>query len=241
MFNEGKTKSILFSTQLAQRYQLSDSNTYQIKCNEKAVKRVQGEKLLGTHFDENLSWKDHVNNVVKSCYGTIRALRKFKCFTPLNVRKILAETLVLSKISNCNVAYAQLPNYQINRLQRVQNTAAGYVLNRYVHMTNAIEHLKWLPIKENNEFSISKLVFLALNDTNWPKYLPVETVKNRRSLRTENTMKGTWGEANCFSNQTLVFSELPKSVRCSPTVNSFKHEANKYYMDKGLARSLSSK
>ena len=84
-------------------------------------------------------------------------------------------------------------------------------------------------------------MFLALNDTNWPKYLPVETVKNRRSLRTENTMKGTWGEANCFSNQTLVFSELPKSVRCSPTVNSFKHEANKYYMDKGLARSLSSK
>ena len=49
-------------------------------------------------------------------------------------------------------------------------------------MTDAIEHLKWLPIKENNEFSISKLVFLALNDTNWPKYLPIETVKNHRSL-----------------------------------------------------------
>ena len=106
-------------------------------------------------------------------------------------------------------------------------------------MTDAIEHLKWLPIKENNEFSISKLVFLALNDTNWPKYLPIETVKNRRSLRTENTMKVTRGEANCFSNQALVFNELPKSARCSPTVNSFKHEANKYYMDKALARSLS--
>ena len=52
-------------------------------------------------------------------------------------------------------------------------------------------------------------------------------------------MKVTWGEANCFSNQALVFNELPKSVRCSPTVNSFKHEAKKYYMDKALARSLS--
>ena len=47
-------------------------------------------------------------------------------------------------------------------------------------MTDAIEHLKWLPIKENNEFSISKLVFLALNHTNLPKYLPIETVKNRK-------------------------------------------------------------
>ena len=155
------------------------------------------------------------------------------------MRKTLAETLVLSKISHCNVVYAQLPNYQITRLPRKQNTAAGYVLNRYVHMTDAIEHLKWLPIKENNEFSISKLVFLALNDTNWPKYLPIETVKNRRSLRTENTMKVTRGEANCFSNQALAFNELFKSVRCCPTVNSFKHEAKEYYMNKALARSLS--
>ena len=104
------------------------------------------------------------------------------------MRKTLAETLVLSKISYYNVVYAQLPNYQINHLQ---NTAAGCVLNRYLHMTDAIEHLKWLPIKENNDFSISKLVFLALNDTNWPKYLPIETVKNRRSLRTENTESDT--------------------------------------------------
>ena len=186
-----------------------------------------------------LSWKDHVNNVMKSCYGTLQILRQFKRFASLNVRKTLAETLVLSKISYCNVAYAQLPNYQINRLQRIQNTATGYVLNRYARMTEATEHLKWLPIKENNEFSISKLVFLALNDTNWPKYLPIETVKNRVSLRTENTMKVIREEANCLSNQALVFNELPKSVRCSPTVNGFKYEAKKYYMDKALARSLS--
>ena len=65
LFNEDKTKSILSSTsQLVQKHQLSDSNTYQIKCNEKAVWRVQCTKLLGIHFDENLSWKDHVNNVM---------------------------------------------------------------------------------------------------------------------------------------------------------------------------------
>ena len=49
-------------------------------------------------------------------------------------------------------------------------------------------------------------------------------------------MKVTQGEANCFSNQVLVFNELPKSVRCSPTVNSFKHKAKQYYIDKAFAR-----
>ena len=51
-------------------------------------------------------------------------------------------------------------------------------------------------------------------------------------------MKVTRGEVNCFSNQALIFNELPKSLRCSPTVDSFKDEAKKYYMDKTLARSL---
>ena len=113
LFNEDKTKSILFSTsQLAQKHQLSVSSTYQIKCNEKAVKSVQCTKLLGVHFDENLSWKGHVNNVVKPCYGTLQIRRQFKRFTLLNARKTLAETLVLSKISYCNVMYAQ---YQITK------------------------------------------------------------------------------------------------------------------------------
>ena len=47
LFNEDKTKSILFSSsQLAQKHQLPDSNTYQIKCNEKALKRVQCTQRL---------------------------------------------------------------------------------------------------------------------------------------------------------------------------------------------------
>ena len=80
-------------------------------------------------------------------------------------------------------------------------------------------------------------MFLALNDTNWTKYLPIEAVKNRRqSLRTENTIKVTRGEANCFSNQDLVFNELPKSVRCS-NVSDINMKQKKYYMDKALASS----
>ena len=73
-------------------------------------------------------------------------------------------------------------------------------------MTDASEHLEWLPIKENNKFSILKLVFLALNDTNWPKYLPIETVKNRQSLRTENTMKVTQGEAIALATKLWLLT-----------------------------------
>ena len=148
-----------------------------------------------------------------SCYGTLRILRQFKCFVPLNVHKTLAETLVLSKISYCNVVYAQLPNYQINRLQLIQNAAEGYVLNRYVHMTDAFEHLKWLLIKENNEFSVSKLVFLALNDTSWPKCLPIETVKKSSIFKNRKHYESDmWRRKLLYQDQFLLTRNGPSNL-----------------------------
>ena len=58
----------------------------------KLLNVYSAHNVLEWHFDENLSWKDHVNNVVKSCNGTLRILRQFKRFTPLNMHKTLEET-----------------------------------------------------------------------------------------------------------------------------------------------------
>ena len=77
-------------------------------------------KLLGVIFDKHHTWIEQINNI-KSTHGTLWALQKFSRFTPMKVKKTLAEALILSKINYCNVVYGQLPKYLINRLQRVQN------------------------------------------------------------------------------------------------------------------------
>ena len=73
----------------------------------------------------------------------------------MKVRKALAEVLILSKI-HFNAVYGQLPKYLINRLQRVQNTTAGYVYGCYSKMLDVI-NLNWLPIEENIEMNTIKL------------------------------------------------------------------------------------
>ena len=88
----------------------SNSQTYQIRCSEKAVKRVQCTKLLGIQFDENLSLKDHANNVVKACYGNLQILRQFKRFAPLNVREILAKLSKIIILQCCVCTITKLPN-----------------------------------------------------------------------------------------------------------------------------------
>ena len=74
----------------------------------------------------------------------------------MKVRKTLAEALILSKINYCSVVYGQLPRYLINRLQRVQNTTAGYVYGRYAKTLDVI-NLNWLPTEENVEMNTVKL------------------------------------------------------------------------------------
>ena len=130
IFNCDKLQSILFSSsRLSSKHNLEDSSLL-IRCSRQSIQQKANVKLLGVIFDQHLTWIDQINNIIRSTHGTLRVLRKFSRFTPMKVRKTLAEALILSKINYCNVVFGQLSKYLINRLQRVQNTTAGYVYGR---------------------------------------------------------------------------------------------------------------
>ena len=127
--------------------------------NGEAVERVNTKKILGIHFDKNLFWLYHVINIIQSSYETLRSLRQFKRFTPYEVRRLLDETLIISKNRYCLLVYSQLPKYQIQRLQKTQNRVASYVLGRYVKESYLIKTLNWLPITELVDYSIANCCF----------------------------------------------------------------------------------
>ena len=155
VFNDDKTKYRLYSSiRLSKRYSLSQADKCKLILNNEPVERLNSTKILGVHFDKNLTWITHVNNLIKSCHATLRSLRLFKRFTPYKVRKTLAETFILSNLRYCIPVYNQLPKYLIRRFQRTQNTIAGYVLGRYAKESDFITTLGWLPVQEMMEFAI---------------------------------------------------------------------------------------
>ena len=77
------------SSQLSQRHNLSNNELFRVMHNGEAIGRVHTQKVLGIHFDENLSWLYHVNNIIQSFYATVRSPRQFKRFAPYKVRKCL--------------------------------------------------------------------------------------------------------------------------------------------------------
>ena len=74
--------------------------------------------------------KKHINNTKKNCYATLKVLRKIKRYAPLPVRKQLPESLILSIPDYYNELLFDLPKCMKQQLQKVQNAAAGFVLNK---------------------------------------------------------------------------------------------------------------
>ena len=107
----------------------------------------------------------------------------------------------------CNVVFGQLPKYLINRLQRVQNTTAGYVYRRYAKTRD----VNWLPIERNIEMNTVKLAHTSLNDELWPNYLKLALIEHKRNLQSSDLgpiIKQ--GDNYTFQQQATVYNNVPK-------------------------------
>ena len=65
-----------------------------------------------------------------------------------------------------------MPDIELQKLQRVQNTAARLVCNsnRFDHITPTLVKLHWLPVKYRIHFKILLITFKAIHGLA-PKYL----------------------------------------------------------------------
>ena len=96
--------------------------------NGKCIKFVDTAKNLGVLFDGEMSYNAQINKVVTSCFSTIRLLARIKQFLTCSNLNTLVCSLILSKLDYCNALYYGLKTETINKLQRVQNSAARLVL-----------------------------------------------------------------------------------------------------------------
>ena len=240
LFNAKKTKTMLFATQqMARRHEFD----YEIRSiDDKTIERVKDFKLLGVTFSQDMKWNAHVNLATFKAYGTLKTLSKIKRFMPYHVRKQLAESLVLSRLDYGNALYYNAPKYLHQQLQRIQNATASFVRGRYSKVTDVIA-LKWLPIEERAEFSMAKLGWKSIRSDNWPSFLPMKEMPERRGTR--NTIpNGTMLECpNIISgsfeyDSSQAFNKLPRKCRDEMKYENFCSETKNFLLDQAFAKNL---
>ena len=113
----------------------------------------QDNPYLGITFSEDLKWKAHINNTSKKANSTLGFLRRNLSHCPLPCRKNAYLALVRSKLEYERVVWHPYLKNDIDRLERVQRSAARFITYDYKSrhegcVTNMLDNLDLPSIEE---------------------------------------------------------------------------------------------
>ena len=156
--NPDKTKLILIGLKNNHKQLLPH---FPINILGNQVSPAQSIKNLGVVFDSNFTFSDHVSQVIKSTRVHARDLYRIRPLLDLKTSVLLANALGSSRLDYCNSLVLSLTDYELRRLQLVQNS-----LCRVVTCSSKFSHIT--PQLKKNPLASSQVQGIIQN---WPHYI----------------------------------------------------------------------
>ena len=197
-------------------------------------------------FDSNFNFSNHVSQVIKPTRVHVRDLYRIRPHLNLNTSMLLANALVSSRLDCCNLLFLSLTDFELRRLQLVQNSLCRVVTRSFKssHITPQLKKLHWLPVRYRVQFKIGLITYKILNQGQ-PVYLrelihPYTSSRNtRRStpklmlLQTPTFDRRVHKSVKHFSNSfshyaPVLWNSFPFHVRNIPSVASFRKHLQTY-------------
>ena len=124
----------------------------------------ESTKNLGVVLHSSLSFRSHVDFIVKTCNFHILNLYVIKDFVNRKNLVTLIHSLIVLKVDYCNSFFIGPPNIILKKVQSVLNRAARLIFNLPPRFptTSSLFELHWLPLKAKIEFEICLITFKAL-------------------------------------------------------------------------------
>ena len=208
-------------------------------------------KSLGVLFDAYLTFEDHINQVVQSCYTHLRNLQVIGSKLDFPLKRQLVHCLIFSKLDYCNGLLYGLPDYLLKKLQRVQNSCVRFLygskaIGRFDSVSPFLKDAHFLPVTYRIDFKVALTVFKCINNIA-PLYLsrylkvkqqPLKILRNDsdyfllekpplpRLKRTERALS--------FCGPA-VWNSLPYSLRTCNDIVNFKKGLKTYLFSQAFA------
>ena len=118
------------------------------------------------------NFNKQTSSVVRSGSYQLRVISNLKSLLSRSDFEILMHAFITSRLDYCNILYTGLTQFNIHKLQMVQN-AAGRMLTgtkKREHITPVLAQLHWLPVEFRTDFKILLFVFKAVNGSAPPLY-----------------------------------------------------------------------
>ena len=159
-----------------------------------------------------------------------------KCFDRTSFERII-HAFVSSKLDYGNSLLKGIPDYLLQKLQYVQNSAARLLtgLRKYDHISPTLMDLHWLPVAARIDYKVALITFKCLNGMG-PSYLSdllVPLSEDRRSadgmlLVIPKTNKVNYGDRSFRKAAAKLWNELPVNLRCCNSLEAFKRGLKAY-------------
>ena len=116
---------------------------------------------VGFIFDCDFNFKRQISQTGKICFYHIRDFRRIRKYLSPEAAKDVACALGTSQLDYCNSILYNLPDRDIERLQRVQNCLARVVCkaSRFSRSKPLLNCLHWLPVKYRIRFKLCTITF----------------------------------------------------------------------------------
>ena len=151
--NASKTNYMLLGT--SHKTGINHDNIH-IILDQTNLERVQKTKFLGVTIDENLTWKNHIDNISKNVSKGVGIINKLKSFVPDNVLRSLYCTLILPYINYGIIAWGSSCKSNLENIYKLQKKAV-----RIMSKSNYLSHSAPL-FKKHNLLNVYDAYYLEL-------------------------------------------------------------------------------
>ena len=236
--DDSRTEFILIGT----RQQLAKVDIKGLVVGDATISPVTAVKNLGSWFDENMNMGCHINKMCKTLSFHLYNIRRIRKYLSKDSTRTLVHAFITARIDYCN----GLPASHLNKLQRIQNSAARLVcsLPRFCHITPTLFSLHWLPVCFRIEFKLLILAFKAIHGLA-PQYITdlinVKQQFGRMMLRSQSELqllpprtitKKTLGDRSFMASAPKLWNRLPSNIRAVNDLNCFKDFLKHIFLDR---------
>ena len=238
-----KMKCLIIGT----RQKISSQNDQiHLTINGNVLQFSVSEKLLGVKIDAHLSWTEQIDQVCSKISSRIYLLSKIKKFLNMESRKLFYSGYILPLIDYCCVIWGNCSNEGLNRILKLQKRAARLILDMDPLSPSEplFKQLGWMRVDDRIKYHKYLLVYKSLRKEA-PSYLTDKfnyiSQDNPYSLR--NVVNGNlqtpkpktelFKKSFAYSGSVL-WNNLPTSIRNIPTLGSFKENMKKYISNHAL-------
>lgn len=229
--NASKSATILFGRKGDRdRFLL---NNHSVFINNEKIPYYDSVKNLGMIMDKDLRFTKHISTCLQKAYLMLRFIYQNREYLSRQQKKMLCESLVLSKLNYGDAVYGPcLNSVDIFRIQKLQNSCLRLIfgIRKFERISHTLQTAEWLNMK-NRRFLHSAALYSKVITNKIPPYLfnkityrsDVHNINIRFKGNLTPPMHATEIFKRSFSfNIVCCLNNLPQNIRYANNIGHFK-------------------